>query len=101
MRKFNSGNGADVCDWCAAMLRDGGRVVKAHRELRSPGATLRYCGWRCMEEHVDSDAGMHRAWALMLAREAERLHLIAVAHPEGDTLTRMQNRLYSVEVKPG
>lgn len=99
MRKFNSGNGADVCDWCNAMLVDGDRVVKTHREVRSPGATLHYCGWRCMEEHVDNDAGMHRARAILLAREAERLRLIDVTRPDGDTLLRMQSTLYSREVK--
>lgn len=101
MHKFNSGNGATVCDWCSAMLVDGRRVVKAHREINDFGIKLAYCGWRCMMTHGSEDKGMHRSRVVMLAEEVARLRLLEVLRLDGEELERAQGQMVSCEVKPG
>lgn len=101
MLKFNGGRGGSACDWCAALLVDGERVMKAHRVMSTPGGLRHYCGAGCMEIHVSEDRGMHRALVVALAEEAARLRMITIACADtavtAPTLDRMQRLLVSTK----
>lgn len=83
-RKFNNGNGADICDGCSVMLTVGHketgtlRVLRAHRTLEG----FHFCdnGGACMLKLVRAERGMHRARTILFAQEAERLRLFADGH---------------------
>jgi hypothetical protein len=76
--RFNGGRGGAACDWCAALLVDGERVMKSHRVMSTPGGQRHYCGAGCMESHAIETVGMHRALVVALAAEAARLRMIEI-----------------------
>lgn len=103
MLKFNGGRGGAACDWCAALLVDGERVMKAHRVMSTPSGQRHYCGSGCMEIHVAEDRGMHRALVVAITQEAARLRMIEIVCADtavtAPTLDRMRRLLVSTKVE--